>query len=255
MRALTRITAVLLALLASCFAQDLKVAAASDLSAVLPTIVRAFEQQNHCTVEVSYGSSGNFYQQLRNGAPFDAYLSADVQYPQKLEADGLTLPGTLTEYAAGKLVLWSRNDSRLDLSRGLALLTSDAVHKIAIANPQHAPYGKAAQAALERSGVAAKVASKLVLGENVSQTAVFVQSGNADVGLIPLSLALTSTMQAAGHFVELPASEYPPIRQAAVALKSSPHPDLATKFIQFLAAPASRDALRKFGFALPGRAQ
>ena len=230
-------------------AQEIRIAAASDLTAALPAIVQQFEHDNHCKVTVTFGSSGNFYQQLQNGAPFDVFLSADVQYPQKLQDSGLTVSGSLTEYAAGKIVLWTRNESKLDLSKGLKVLTSADVKKIAIANPQHAPYGKAAEAALKAEGIYDQVAPKLVLGENISQAALFAQSGNADVGIIALSLALNPTMKSAGHYVEIPSNEYPAIRQAAIVMKSSSQVDLAKKFVEFLSSKPGRDVLQQFGFS------
>lgn len=228
-------------------AQELHVAAASDLTAALPSIVEQFENETHCKVIVSFGSSGNFYQQLQNGAPFDVFLSADIQYPEKLQAQGLTLTGTHTEYASGKIVLWTRK-SKLDITPGLKSLTADSISKVAIANPRHAPYGNAAEAALKHEGIFEELRPKLVLGENVSQAALFAQSGNADAGIIPLALALNPTMKNAGKFVEIPASDYPPIRQAAVVMKRSKTPELAARFVKFLSSERARQVLQQFGF-------
>jgi molybdate transport system substrate-binding protein len=230
-------------------AQEVRVAAAADLTAALPPIVQQFESDCRCKVVVTFGSSGNFYQQLQNGAPFDVFLSADLQYPQKLQEAGLTVPGTLTEYATGKIVLWIRTESKLDLAKGLKGLTSASVGKIAIANPQHAPYGRAAEAALKAEGIYSEIAPKLVLGENISQTALFVQSGNADAGIIALSLALNPTMQSAGNFVEIPATEYPAIRQAAIVMKNSKNIEAARKFVQFLKSAQGAAVLQQFGFS------
>jgi molybdate transport system substrate-binding protein len=229
-------------------AQEIHVAAASDLTAALPAITQQFEREAHCTVVVSFGSSGNFYQQLQNGAPFDVFLSADLQYPQKLQDARLTVPGAFSQYAAGKLVLWASNNSKVDLSKGLKGLRDPSVEKVAMANPQHAPYGKAALAALKTEGIFGELSSKIVMGENVAQTALFAQSGNADAGLIPLSLALNPTMKNAGRYVEVPANEYPPILQAAVVIKSSKNVDLATHFVQFLSSPSAQQVLKQFGF-------
>lgn len=231
-------------------AQEIHVAAAADLTAALPAIIQQFESETHAKIVVSFGSSGNFYQQLQNNAPFDVFLSADVQYPQKLQDAGLTVPGTLAEYATGKIVLWTRNESKVDIATGLKALTNPSIQKVAIANPQHAPYGKAAEAALKSEGIYDQIASKLVLGENISQTAVFAQTGNADVGIIALSLALNPTMKNAGHFVEIPAGDYPPIKQAVVVMKNSKNVDLAKKFQQFLSSPAARQVLQQFGFSV-----
>src|SRR6478672_11809945 len=129
------------------------VAAASDLTFAMNEIAANFDKISGCTVRVSSGSSGNFLTQIENGAPFDVFFSADIEYPKKLEAKGLAVPGSTYLYAVGKIVLWVRNDSRLEISKGLAVLRDPAVRKLAIANPQHAPYGRAAEEALRKSGV------------------------------------------------------------------------------------------------------
>jgi len=232
-------------------AADLRIAAASDLTFAFNDVAARFEKQTGHRVELAYGSSGNFFAQIENGAPFDLFFSADVGYPQKLEAAGLTVPGTIYEYASGKLVMWVPNASRLDLSRGLAALLDPAVGKIAIANPQHAPYGVAAVAAMRREGVYDKIKDKLVLGENISQTAQFVQSGNAEVGLVALSLAVAPAMKDKGRYVEIPARDYPPIIQAAVILKSSRNKKLANQLLKFMKEPETVEVMERYGFAVP----
>jgi molybdate transport system substrate-binding protein len=147
-------------------------------------------------------------------------------------------------------VLWARNDAHLDIAKGLNSLTSDDVKKIAIANPAHAPYGRAAEAALKSAGIYDRVSSKLVLGENISQTALFAQSGNADAGIIALSLALNPTMKTAGHYFEIPTSEYPSIRQGAVIMKNSQQIDLAKRFVAFLGGNRAMAILQQFGFSV-----
>jgi molybdate transport system substrate-binding protein len=229
----------------------LRIAAASDLQAVLPVLTARFEQETRRKVDVSFGSSGNFYAQIQNGAPFDVFFSADVAYPRKLESAALTVSGTLVEYAWGRIVLWSRNDANLDLSRGLSILTDVRVRRIAIANPEHAPYGRAAVAALQHEQLYDRVRSKFVLGENISQAAQFVQSGNADAGVIALSLALTPAMRAAGHYVDVPESYHPPIEQAAVVLRASRQPDVARQFLTFLRRPDNQQTLKDAGFTPP----
>ena len=175
-----------------------------------------------------------------------------MSYPQKLEAAGLTEPGTIYDYATGKLVIWVPNASKLDLSRGLSVLLDPGIRKIAVANPLHAPYGAAAVAALHHDGIYDKVKDKLVLGENISQTAQFVQSGNADVGLLALSLALAPAMKTSGRYVEVPASDYPPLIQAGVILKSSRNKELANQFMKFLKEPGTVALMAQYGFTLPG---
>jgi molybdate transport system substrate-binding protein len=245
------IGAAVLALASVAMAQPLSIAAASDLQAVLPTIAASFERSTGVKTNVSFGSSGNFLAQIKNGAPFDVFLSADIDYPRELERAGLAEPGTLSPYATGSLVLWTRTGSGLDVQRGLEVLVSDAVRHIAIANPEHAPYGRAAVAALRRAGLYEKVRTKLVLGENVSQAAQFVQSGNAEAGLIPLSLARASATSAVGRYVAIPSSLYPPIEQAAVVVRASRNKSAARAFLTFLSQPATRMQLANAGFGPP----
>jgi len=234
------------------WSQEIAVAAASDLQFALPEIASRFEKEMGKKVKISFGSSGNFFAQLQNGAPFDVFFSANLDFPKKLEAAGLTEAGSYYEYATGKLVLWVLNDSKLDISPGLQSLLNPAIRKIAIANPQHAPYGQAAVAAMQHEGVYEKVSGKLVLGENISQTASFIVAGAADIGIVAQSLALGPTMKNTGRYVEVPASDYPPIRQACVVLKSSSNKAAAQEFVNFMKKPATRDLLRSYGFAEPG---
>ena len=128
-----------------CTAQEITVAAAADLNYALKEIAQKFESQTGKKVQITFGSSGNFFTGIQNGAPYDLFFSADIDYPSKLEAAGLTVPGTLYEYAVGNIVLWVPNESKLNLNRGLAVLTDPSISKIAIANPKHAPYGRAAE--------------------------------------------------------------------------------------------------------------
>ena len=249
--ALFALTALLYIGVAPANAGELKIAAAADLTFAFKDVAARFKNQTGNSLKLTYGSSGNFFSQIQNGAPFDLFFSADVSYPQKLEAAGLTEPGTIYDYATGKLVIWVPNASKLDLSRGLSVLLDPGIRKIAVANPQHAPYGAAAVAALRHDGIYDKVKDKLVLGENISQTAQFVQSGNADVGLLALSLALAPAMKTSGHYVEVPASDYPPLIQAGVILKSSGNKELANQFLKFLKEPGTVALMEQYGFAVP----
>ena len=232
-------------------AQEITVAAASDLQFVFPQVTAQFEKETGHSVRLTFGSSGNFYSQIQNGAPFDLFFSADIEFPKKLVAAGLAEPETLYLYAVGKIVLWVRKDSRIDLSRGLQVLSDTAVRKIAVANPEHAPYGRAGVAALEHEKIYDQVRNKLVLGENISQTAQFVESGNADIGILALSLALSSTLKAEGRYYLIPASFYAPIDQGVVVLSSSQHKDAAQQFISFLKRPEIVSLMRDFGFVVP----
>jgi len=232
-------------------AAEIKAAAAADLTFAFQDVAARFQEQTGNNIKLTYGSSGNFFAQIQNGAPFDLFFSADIGYPEKLQAAGLVEPGTIYEYASGKIVMWVPNASKLDLSRGLATLLDPGISKIAIANPQHAPYGVAAVAAMRHAAVYDKIESKLVLGENISQTAQFVQSGNADVGILALSLALAPAMKNAGRYVEIPATEYPPIIQAAVILKSSRNKQLANQFMKFIKQPDTVALMARYGFSIP----
>jgi len=232
-------------------AAEIKVAAAADLTFAFKDVAARFQKETGNNVKLTYGSSGNFFAQIQNGAPFDLFFSADVGYAEKLAAAGLAEPGSMYEYASGKIVIWAPTASKLDLSRGLATLLDPGIRKIAIANPQHAPYGTAAVAAMRHAAAYDKIKSKLVLGENISQTAQFVQSGNADVGIIALSLALAPAMKNNGRYVEIPAADYPPLVQAGVVLKSSRNKGLARQFLKFLKEPGTVALMERYGFSIP----
>ena len=232
----------------ACTAQEITVAAAADLNYALKEIAQKFESQTGKKVQITFGSSGNFFTGIQNGAPYDVFFSADIDYPRKLEAAGLTVPGTLYQYAVGRIVLWVPNQSKLNLNQGLAVLTDPSVRKIAIANPQHAPYGRAAVAALRSTNLYDRVSSKFVMGENISQTAQFVQSGNADIGIIALSLAKGPAMANAGRYHMIPSDTYPPIEQAAVVLKSAKDQAAARQFLDFVKSHTGSEVLARYGF-------
>jgi molybdate transport system substrate-binding protein len=179
------------------------------------------------------------------------FFSADIDYPKRLEAVGLAESGTMYRYGTGKLVLWVPNDSKLDLTRGLQVLLDPSIKKIAIANPDHAPYGRAAVAALRHENIYDRVSSKFVLGENISQTATFVVSGSAAIGIVALSLAVAPPMKTKGRYFEIPADDYPPIEQAAVIIKSSQHKDFARQYLDFLRIRPLQGLLRSYGFSVP----
>lgn len=246
------LTAVLLLNSGFASAQTLTIAAASDLQSVFPRLTEQFQRQTGHTPSVAFGSSGNFFTQIQNGAPFDLFFSADIDYPRQLEAAHLAEPGSIYEYAAGQIVLWARRDAGIDLSQGMAVLADGRVRTIAIANPEHAPYGRAAVAALQHEGLYDRVKAKLVLGENISQAAQFVQSGAADVGIVALSLTVTAEARSFGVSYEIPSNAYPPIDQAVVIVASSKNKDLARQFIAFLHQPDVVRTLEGYGFRLAG---
>jgi molybdate transport system substrate-binding protein len=229
------------------------VAAASDLTYAMKDIAADFEKSAACSVKVSYGSSGNFETQIENGAPFDVFFSADIEYPKKLEAQGLATPGSTYLYGIGKVILWVRNDSKLDVSKGLDMLRDPSVKKIAIANPLHAPYGRAAEEALRKAGVYDAIKDRLVLGENISQTAEFAETGNADAGILALSLVLSPALQDKGRYFQIPENLYSPIQQGVVVVRASKNQQSAQAFLDFIKTPAETAILARYGFVLPGR--
>jgi molybdate transport system substrate-binding protein len=232
----------------ACTAQEITVAAAADLNYALKEVAQKFESQTAKKVQITFGSSGNFFTGIQNGAPYDIFFSADIDYPRKLEAAGLTEPGTLYQYAVGRIVLWVPNESKLNLNRGVSVLTDPSISKIAIANPMHAPYGRAAVAALKSAKLYDSVSPKFVLGENISQTAQFIQSGNADIGIIALSLAMSPTMSKAGRYYVIPSDTYPPLEQAAVILKSAKDKATTRQFLDFVKSNAGSEVLARYGF-------
>lgn len=233
------------------FNEELTIAAASDLNFAFKELVAEFEKKTGIHVKLSLGSSGNFFSQISNGAPFDLYFSADIRYPQKLEESGHALPGSLYKYAVGRIVLWVPNGSKLDVEKGLDALMDPSAKKIAVANPKHAPYGRAAVAAMEHFKVYDRVKDRLILGENISQAAQFVESGACDIGIVALSLALAPSMKAAGKYWEIPAESHPPLAQGAVILKLSKNNEAAKQFLEFVKGPEGQEIMRRYGFTLP----
>lgn len=225
-----------------------RVAAAADLKFAMEELSKDFESKTRIKVNVTTGSSGNFFAQIQSGAPFDMFFSADMDYPRKLEASDFAEPGTLYEYALGRIVIWTPANSKVDVAQGEwnALLDAD-IRKIAIANPTLAPYGRAAVSALKKAGVYEQIKAKLVYGENISQAAQFVQSGNAQAGIIAHSLALSPGMKD-GKAWEIAADMHPPIEQGVVVLKSARNKTAAIEFLNFVKGAAGRAILEKHGF-------
>lgn len=229
----------------------IRVAAAADLQFALDELGAQFEKRAARRIDVLYGSSGNFFAQIQNGAPFDVFLSADMEYPQKLEAAGLAAPGTFFEYATGRIAIWMRKDAKADLARlGWKALLEPGVERIAIANPEHAPFGRAAVAALRNAGLYEQVRKRLVYGENIAQAAQFAASGSAQAGILALSLAISPAMRD-GQRWEISADLHPPIEQGAVILKNASDKEGARAFMDFLKSDAGRKILELHGFALP----
>lgn len=235
--------------------KEIRIAAAADLKFAMGELSEMFEKQSGTRVNVTYGSSGNFFSQFQNGAPFDLFFSADIEYPKKLEATGLTEPGTLYEYAIGRIVIWTPADAKVDVTKqGWKSLLDASVEKIAIANPEHAPYGRAAVAALQKAGIYEFVEPKLVYGENISQAAQFVQSGAAQAGIVAMSLAVSPAMRD-GKRWQIPAEMHPPLEQGAVILKHANHKDAALSFLEFVKSASGRAILAKYGFEIPAKSR
>jgi len=232
--------------------KGITVAAAADLSSALKEIAATYEKQSGVKVKLSFGASGALTQQIQNGAPFDVFFSADMDYPRQLIKDNQAEEKTLYRYAIGKVVLWVPADSRLDVeSKGMSVLTDPWVKKISIANPQHAPYGRAAVAAMKHVGLYDQVQDRLVLGENVSQAAQFVESGNAQVGFVALAHAKAPSMEGKGKYWEIPAEAYPQLDQGAVVISHSQHKKEAEAFLGYMKTKEVADVLRHYGFTVP----
>ena len=228
----------------------LKVAAAADLQPALPAIIQEFEQQTHERVEASYASSATLATQILNGGPFGLFLSADLSFPQKIVAAGLADSAEPIPYARGTLVFWARKDSPVQ-PLSIDSLRSPSLRTLAVANAEHAPYGRAAAAAIEKLGLADSLKGKLVVAENIAQTAQYADSGSADAGLISLTSALTPRLSSDGKYIAMPEDSYPPLLQGAVVIKQSPEAKDAHQFLAFLLSPPIRKQLAERGLKAP----
>jgi molybdate transport system substrate-binding protein len=235
-------------------AHEITVAAAADLTSALTEVTANYQKRTGVAVKLSFGASGALTQQIHNGAPFDIFFSADMDYPRQLIAANLADSASLYRYAVGKLVLWAPADSALDFEhKGMDVLLDPSVKKISIANPQHAPYGRAAMAALQHYRLYEKVKDRLVLGENVAQAAQFVESGNAQVGFVALAHALAPAMQGKGKYWRVPADAYPPLDQGVVVIAHSLHKEDAAAFVDYVKSPEVAGVLQHYGFTLPDK--
>ena len=231
---------------------EIQIAAAADLKFAMDAMIQEFQAERpDIAVKVSYGSSGNFYSQLSNHAPFDMYFSADLTYPRQLSEQGMALPGSEFTYAVGHLVIWVPTASTIDVGTlKMEALRSPSIRHVAIANPKHAPYGRAAEAAMRSHGVYDSIKDKLVFGENVAQTFQFVQSGAADIGIVALSLALAPEARSQGRYWEVPLDAYPLIEQGGIILKWTRQPESAQAFRSFVLGAKGQQVSKKFGFFL-----
>lgn len=231
--------------------QEITIAAAADLRSALDEITSRFQTETSIRLKVVYGSSGNLFQQIENGAPFDLFFSANSEYAKKLRAASLSIPGTYYEYARGHLVLLVSASSALNLKQGLKVVLEPSVKRIAIADPEHAPYGQSAVSALKSQGMYDQVSRKIVIGENVAQAASFVTSGAADIGIVAKSLAVLPSARAQIRFAEIPVDQYPPIQQACVILKSSNNLEASRRFFAYVHGPEAAKILQRYGFEVP----
>jgi len=233
--------------------KPLTIAAASDLRYAMDEALSQFKKTNpNVDLKPVYGSSGNFYAQVRNGAPFDMFFSANMEYLRKLADDGLAIKETLFEHAVGRLVVWVRKDSPLDVeTRGMSTLTDASIKHVAIANPATAPYGRAAVAAMQKLGAYETVRERLVLGENVSQALEFIDSGQAQIGIVAMSLATAPIVKPKGRYWEIPLTAYPRMDQGGVILKNTQNREAAERFRWFILSDQGRTVFRQFGFYMP----
>jgi len=227
--------------------QTLTVSAAADLTPAFQEIGREFERQGRTKVIFNFGSTGQLAQQIEQGAPVDLFAAANVSFIEELEKKGLIIPDTKALYAQGRITLWTRDDNTLKLER-VEDLARPEFRKVAIANPEHAPYGVAAREALQAAGVWESVSQKLVYGENVSQTLQYAESGNVDAAVVALSLST----QSKGRWVLIPAEMHKPLNQALAVIKETKHEQEARRFAAFVNSAEGRVVMRKYGFVLPG---
>lgn len=241
-------TFALAALACTANADRIAVAAASDLKFALTDIRNAFIQKNTGeTVDLVFGSSGNFATQVKNGAPYDVFFSADIAFPKQLEAEGFAASKVMP-YAVGRIVIWQARPGKAPT---LADLASPAFRRVAIANPNHAPYGMRAVEALKSVKVWDKVEPKLALGENIAQTAQFVESGAADAGIVALSLVTSPALAGKGAYTLIDATLHAPLQQAFIITRHGKDNPLARAFTEFSRSPEAVAILRRYGFTLP----
>lgn len=226
---------------------EILVAAASDLTPAFQELGQEFEQETGIKVTFSFGSTGMLARQIENGAPVDLFAAANIEFIQQLEGQGLIVPGTKALYARGRLTLWRRADSPLNVER-IENLAQPQVASIAIAQPEHAPYGKAAREALESAGIWKAIEPKLVYAENVRQAMQYAETGNADVAIIALSLSVPSS----GQWMLVPEQLHKPLDQALAVIKSGRSEREAIRFAEFVNSPSGRATMRRYGFILPG---
>lgn len=225
----------------------LTVSAAADLTPAFEELGKLFTNETGIKVTFNFGSTGQLTQQIEQGAPVDLLAAANVSFVEELERQSLIIPDTKTLYAQGRITLWTRNDSSLKLDR-IEDLAKPEVRRIAIANPEHAPYGEAARQALESAGIWDRVSSRLVFGENISQTLQYAETGNVDAAIVALSLSVNSK----GRWVLIPDQLHKPLNQAMAVIRGTRHEAEVRRFASFVNSTQGRPVMRKYGFILPG---
>ena len=236
----------------SAHAEKLTVAAAADLKFAMDELVVSFKKSNPSDeVDVIYGSSGKFHTQIQQGAPYDMFFSADIGFPRELAAAGLAA-SEVKPYAFGRIVLWSASEDATKMT--LASLVDPKITRVAIANPKHAPYGKRAEEALRAAGLWEKVEPKLVYGENIAQTAQYVLTGNAQVGIVALSLAVNAGLASKGGYWLGPDNLHQPLEQGFIITKRAEKNPVAKRFADYISSKPARAVMTKYGFVLPGEA-
>lgn len=228
-------------------APEIIVAAAADLIPAFEELGKQFEQDTGIKITFDFGSTGALTKEIENGAPVDLLAAANIEYIEALEREGLILPETKALYARGRITIWTRADSALKIER-VEDLARPEVRRVAIANPEHAPYGKAARQALQSAGVWATVEPKLVFGENVRQTLQYAETGNADAAITALSLSV----QSKGRWILVPEELHKPLDQALAVIKGSKQQEQARRFAEFINSAQGRAIMRHYGFILPG---
>jgi len=225
----------------------LTVSAAADLTPAFEELAKLFVDESGIKVTFNFGSTGQLTQQIEQGAPVDLLAAANVSFVDELERQNLILSDTRALYARGRITLWTRNDSPLKLEH-LDDLAQPEVRRIAIANPEHAPYGEAARQALQSAGIWDRVSSRLVFGENISQALQYAETGNVDAAIVALSLSVNSK----GRWVLISDQLHQPLNQALAVIRSTRHEAEARRFASFINSPRGRTIMRKYGFILPG---
>lgn len=227
-------------------AETISIAVASNFTSAMKEIAAAYEQESDNKVTLSFGSSGKFFAQIKNGAPFQAFFSADQAKPVALDKNGMTVPGSRFTYAVGALALWSQDAGKVDENAGV--LKSGDYSKLAIANPKLAPYGVAAMETLASMGLTDAATPKLVQGENISQTYQFVLSGNAPIGFVALSQIMVDGKVSKGSAWIVPADMHKPIRQDAVILKSAQGNETVKDFLEFVQSDKAKAIIHRYGY-------